>query len=120
MCGVLDMCGVIGENGEEKGQFDLRKIDPGELTGSDLYRSVNNTFYPFVSFHQDAAWVNSCVESLKRAIETAEISANAAIDIANHYQGSILQQDLHQNYQKLMALKDFVSKFEPLREEDIR
>lgn len=55
MCGVLGMCGVIGENGEKKGQFDLSKIDPGELTGSDLHRSVNNTFYPFVSFHQGAA-----------------------------------------------------------------
>ncbi len=120
MCGVLSMCGVTSENGEKKGQFDLNKIDPGELTGTDLYHSVNDTFYPFVRFHQRATWINHCVGSLKTAIEEAEISANAALSIANHYQESNLYRDLYQNYQRMMELKDFVSNFEPLREEDNR
>nr|WP_265694282.1 hypothetical protein [Providencia rustigianii] len=114
------MSDIEKKGNNEKGQFDLSKIDPASLNGSELYHLVNEAFYPFIRFHQSAAWVNSRVNSLMAAIEEAEISGKAAIDTASHYQGSILHQDLHQNYLKLMDLKDFVSKFEPIREEDTR
>lgn len=120
MCGVLGMCGVTNKNDKKKGQFDLSKIDPAEFTGSELYNFLSDSFYPFVRFKNKARSVNFELSQLWHAVNDAHEHITAALNTANHYQGSNLQKDLLQDYQKLKELIDFLEKFGRFQVEDIQ
>lgn len=91
-------------------------VDPADMTGVDLYEHLSKRFYPFVHFSQLTGFVNFSVASLVSDIENALNAAIHALEIANQYPESSLQKDLSQNYQKLLALRDFLSSFEPFPE----
>ncbi len=91
-------------------------VDPADMTGAELYDHLSKQFYPFVLFCQMAGFVNSGVTSLAKDTENALSAAIRALEVANQYPESNLQRDLSKNHQKLLALRDFLSNFEPLPE----
>ncbi len=95
-------------------------VDPADMTGVELYDHLSKQFHPFAHFCQMTGIVNSNIRQLERSVEWAIAAAIPALDTANQYPGSNLQKDLSQNYQKLLALKDFLSNFEPLPEVELR
>lgn len=78
-------------------------VDPADMTGIELYDHLSKRFYPLVRFHREAGLVNVYVRQLEN-------------QVADQYPESNLQRDLSQNHQKLLALRDFLSNFEPLPE----
>lgn len=95
-------------------------VDPADMTGIDLYEHLSKRFYPLVRVYQLTGFVNSGVTRLASDTEKALSAAILALDTANQYPGSNLQKDLSQSYQKLLALKDSLSSFEPLPEVETR
>ena len=95
-------------------------VDPADMTGVDLYEHLSKRFYPFVRVYQLTGFVNSGVARLASDTEKALSAAILALDTANQYPGSNLQKDLSQSHQKLLALQDYLSGFEPLQEAPVR
>lgn len=91
-------------------------VDPADMTGIELYDHLSKRFYPLVRFHREAGLVNVYVRQLENQVADAIYAATPALEVADQYPESNLQRDLSQNHQKLLALKDFLSNFEPLPE----
>lgn len=91
-------------------------VDPADMTGVELYNYLSKRFYPLVQFHQKAGFVNTFVRQLENEVAETLHAAIPALEVANQYPESNLQRDLSQNHQKLLALRDFLSNFEPLPE----
>lgn len=91
-------------------------VDPADMTGVELYNYRSKRFYPLVQFHQKAGFVNTFVRQLENEVAETLHAAIPALEVANQYPESNLQRDLSQNHQKLLALRDFLSSFEPFPE----
>ncbi len=91
-------------------------VDPANMTGVELYDYLSKRFYPLVQFHQKAGFVNTFVRQLENEVAETLHAAIPALEVANQYPESNLQRDLSQNHQKLLALRDFLSSFEPFPE----
>lgn len=91
-------------------------VDPADMTGVELYNYLSKRFYPLVQFHQKAGFVNTFVRQLENEVAETLHAAIPALEVANQYPESNLQRDLSQNHQKLLALRDFLSSFEPFPE----
>ncbi|HDT3627117.1 TPA: hypothetical protein QHP12_003218 [Morganella morganii subsp. morganii] len=91
-------------------------VDPADMTGVELYNYLSKRFYPLVQFHQKAGFVNTFVRQLENEVAETLHAAIPALEVANQYLESNLQRDLSQNHQKLLALRDFLSNFEPFPE----
>lgn len=91
-------------------------VDPANMTGVELYDYLSKRFYPLVQFHQKAGFVNTFVRQLENEVAETLHVAIPALEVANQYPESNLQRDLSQNHQKLLALRDFLSNFEPFPE----